>query len=156
MKKTVFQSMRGITLVELLIVLAIVLLLVATIVPSLAAFRKQQALQNTTNAIVGLLQEARSKTLASYETTFFSVYFDTATATLFSGGTYNASDQTNKVISFETPVTLQSTALTGGGATISFDRLKGTTSNHGTITVGISGGDTRTVSVNASGMITRN
>ncbi len=151
-----FKKEYGFSLIELLIIIGIVILLIVMIVPSLASFRKNQALQNTTNAIVSLLQEARGQTLASYNTTFYSVRFETDRAILFSGGSYNSSDTTNKVVVFDIPVVLQTTVLNGGGVSVSFDRLKGTTSQHGTITIGISGGESRTVSISSSGVITRN
>ncbi len=145
----------GFSLTELLVVVGVVLLLIAVIVPSLVSFRKQQALQNTTNTVVSLLQEARAKTTASYNSTFYSVVFDTNTATLFTGGTYTPGAAGNKSISFESPVTLQSTSLNVEGSTISFERLKGTATKYGTITVGIPGGATRTITVTQAGVISR-
>lgn len=141
---------------ELLIVIAVLGLVVAITVPSFASFRKNQSIQNTTNSMVSLLQEARTKTLASYNNTFYSVYFDTDSAILFTGGTYNSSDVGNKVVPYEAPVVLQSVTVAGGGSKVSFDRLKGTTSQSGTIVVGIPSGTTKTVTVSASGVVTRN
>ncbi len=146
---------QGITAIELLVVMGIVLVIGAITVPSLVSFRKDQALQNTTNAIVSLLQEARAKTLASYNNTVYSVVVDTTSATLFTGTIYNAQEVTNKIVSYESPVVRQSITLSGGGSTIIFDRLKGTTAQHGTLVVGITGGASKTITLSPSGVITR-
>lgn len=147
---------KGFTAIEVMIVIAIIVVVTLITVPSLITFRKSQAIQNTTNSIVSLLQEARTKTLASYNNTFYSVYIDTNEATLFTGGTYSSMDAGNKVVNYETPVVLKSVTLTGGGSQVSFDRLKGTTSQDGTIVVEIVGGESRTITVSSEGVITRN
>lgn len=154
MKNYFYQ--KGASVIEILVVLLVLGLLIAITVPSFISFRKNQSIQNTTNSIVSLLQEARTKTLASYNSTFYSVYFDTNSATLFTGGTYSSSDPTNKVVLYDSPVVLQSITVSGGGSNISFDRLKGTTSQSGTIVVGIPGGNTKTISVSSSGIVSRN
>ncbi len=151
-----FSSQKGISLIEIVIIIAVVGLIIAITAPALGKFRKSQSIQNTTNTVVSILQEARSKTLASYNNTFYSVYFGANSATLFSGGTYSAVDPNNKVVSYGSPVVLQSVTLVGGGSSVSFDRLKGTTSQSGTIVVGIPSGESKTVTVSASGAISRN
>ncbi len=154
MKKLFYN--QGLSVVELIMVIAVVAVLITLIVPSFISLRKNQALQNSTNSVVSLLQEARAKTLASYNNTFYSVYFGTNEAVLFTGGTYSSGNGTNKVVSYESPVTLQSTSFNGGGSQVSFDRLKGTTSQHGTIVVGISGGSSKTITVSDAGVVSRN
>jgi Tfp pilus assembly protein FimT len=146
---------KGLSAIELLVVIGVVVLLAVITVPSLMSLRRNQALQNSVNATVSLIQEARTKSLASYNNTFYSVYIDTTQAVLFTGGTYNAGDVSNKVVPYETPITLQSLSLQGGGSSIQFDRLKGTTAQHGTLSLGINGGESRTITVSASGLITR-
>lgn len=152
----ILSSQRGISAIEILIVIFVLGIIIATTVPALVSFRKNQSIQNTTNSIVSLLQEARTKTLASYNNTFYSVYFDTNSAVLFTGGTYSAVDTSNKVVPYETPVTLQSVTVAGGGSKVSFDRLKGTTSQSGTIVVGTADGVSKTITVSSSGVVSRN
>ncbi|MEK7227872.1 MAG: prepilin-type N-terminal cleavage/methylation domain-containing protein [Patescibacteria group bacterium] len=146
---------KGLTLIELIMVVAVIAIIVAITVPALISFRKNQAIQNTTNAITSLLEEARTKTLASYNNTFYSVHFETDKATLFTGSTYSSSDTTNKVVLYDTPVVLQSTSLSGGGVDVIFDRLKGTTSKYGTIMVQIPSGTSKTITISSGGVITR-
>ncbi len=146
---------KGLTVVELLMTISIIGIIIAIIVPSLGEFRKNQSIQNSTNAVVSLLEEARTKTLASYNNTFYSVKIESDKATLFTGGTYSSGGTDNKIIFYESPVVLQSVSLNGSVTQVSFDRLKGTTSQYGTIILQIPSGVSRTITVSAGGIITR-
>lgn len=152
---TFLKKNSGISIIEIILVLAVVALMFAIIVPSLISFRKNQAIQNSTNALVSLLEEARAKTLASYNNTFYSVFVDTDRATIFDGSSYSSTDSLNKVVFYESPIILQSISLNGGGSNISFERLKGTTTNYGTIILQIPSGSSKTITVSASGIVTR-
>jgi Tfp pilus assembly protein FimT len=147
---------RGISLIEIVVIMAIVGLMISVAVPGLVSFRKNQSIQNSTNSLMSLLDEARTKTLASFNTNFYSVKIESSRAILFTGSTYSSIDVNNKIILYESPVVLNSTALNGSGSVISFDRLKGTTSQYGTITLGIPSGVSKIVTVSSGGVITRN
>jgi prepilin-type N-terminal cleavage/methylation domain-containing protein len=147
---------RGFTLIEVVITSAIVVALVTVVAFPFLQFRKQQALQNTTNAVVSILNEARTKTLAAYNDTSYSVRLETSRAILFVGSTYDGSAVTNEYFEFESPIVLQSSSLQGGGTHISFDRLKGTTSQYGTITLAIPSGASKIITVSPTGSILKN
>lgn len=147
---------KGFTLIEFLISIAVIGVIIAITVPSLISFRKNQAIQNSTNAVVSLLEEARAKTLASYNNTFYSVKFDSDKATMFTGGTYSSASADNKVLLYEVPVVLQTVSLNGSGSSVSFDRIKGTTSQYGTIILQIPSSSSRTITVSAGGIVSRN
>jgi len=149
------KEKSGFTLVEVTVVVAIVALLAAIVSVPLINFRRQQALQNTTNGLVALLNEARTKTLGSYNNTTYSVHLASSDATLYTGASYTAGASSNQIFSFEYPVTA-TWSIAGGGANISFDRLKGTTSQHGTITLSTSSGVTRTITITSLGTVSRN
>jgi len=146
---------QGFSLIELVLIVAIIGVLIAVLVPSLVQFRAQQALQHSTNAVVGVLDDARSKTLASINNTSHSVYLTSTSTTLITGTTYDSNAPTNQVYTLDPSVTL-SWNLQGAGALISFDRLKGTINQYGTITITSSSGATRTVTVTLLGSIARN
>ena len=78
---------NGYTLIELAIVIAIIGIILAIVIVPLSKFRKQEALQNTTNAITSILNEARTKTLAGYNNTTYSVRIESTRAILFVGTT---------------------------------------------------------------------
>lgn len=149
-------AQHGRSVIELLLVIAILSLLVAVVATPFSNFRKTQALENTTNTVISILGEAHARTLAGVGDTNYGVHLATTAATLFAGSTYSSGASTNDVYTFETPVQLGTVSVNGGGSDVVFDRLKGTTGDYGTISVQISGGDTRTISVTATGSIKRN
>lgn len=150
------QKKNGFTVLELLMVVAIVGVLAAIISLPFSKFRNAQALQNSTNAVVALLNSARTKTLAAVNNTSYSVRIESSRAILYTGTTYSASEQTNEIVTYESPVTLSSISLNGGGSEVKFNRLKGTTSQYGTITLTLPDNQTRIITVSATGSVTRN
>ena len=146
---------KGVSVIEILIIIAIISALIAVIALPFGSFRSRQALENTTALAVSVLTEARARTMAGLGDTNYSVLFEANQLTLFSGPTYSSSHPDNEVFVYEQPVTLQSISVSGGGSKITFDRLKGTTSNSGSVILTIPSGDTRSLSVSGSGSINR-
>jgi prepilin-type N-terminal cleavage/methylation domain-containing protein len=142
----------GFTMLELLIVIAIIGALTALILPSFGTFRTRQALSNVRDMSVAYLNEARSRTLAGVDGTNYSVRFETNRIVLFAGATYDPDADTNEYAPFDAPVLLSNSALAGGGNTVTFDRLTGTTSDYGTLSF-VAGAQTSTITINASGTI---
>lgn len=150
-----YSSQSGLTIIEALLVFGIIAVITVVVIVPFSTFRQRQSLQNSTNAIVSVLNEARTKTLAGVNNTYYSVRLESGQITLFAGGTYLSGANANQVTVLESPTTA-SWSLQGGGATISFDRLKGTTSQYGTITISLPNGTTKTVTVSSLGAIVRN
>ncbi|HEY0980360.1 MAG TPA: type II secretion system protein [Candidatus Paceibacterota bacterium] len=147
---------KGFTIIELLIVLTIVGVLMGIASLPIIRFRREQALQNTTNAVLTVINEARAKTLAGTENTNYSVRLEADRAILFRGATYQSAAPTNQIFLYESPVVLGTVALSGGGSTITFDRLRGTTAHHGTLQLQLPSGTLRTITVTATGTVARN
>ncbi len=146
----------GFSLLEIVLVVSIIALLAAIVGLPFSKFRQAQALQNSANALVSILGEARTKTLAALDNTSYGVHIQSDQAILFTGTTYSPSASTNMTLLFEEPVTAQTISLAGGGSEVKFDRLKGTTDQHGTIVIALPNGQTRTITISATGTITRN
>lgn len=145
----------GLTIIEALVVFGVIALITVVVIVPFSTFRQRQSLQNSTNAIVSVLNEARTKTLAGVNNTYYSVRLENEQVILYAGGTYLSGASANQITVLESPTTA-SWSLQGGGATISFDRLKGTTSQYGTITISLPNGTTKTVTVSSLGAIVRN
>lgn len=148
-------SNAGFSLIEIVITIAVISALVAVVGLPLSRFRDSQALQNTTATVAAVLDDARTKTLAALNNTSYGVRLTSVDVTLFAGTTYTAGAAGNDVYVFETPVTA-SWSVAGAGNTILFDRLKGTTTSYGTITLRIPSGTTRTITISALGAVSRN
>lgn len=146
---------NGFTLIEILIVLAIIGLLITVVALPLNQFRNNQTLQNSTNSTIAVLNDARAKTLAGLDDSNYSIAIFSDKLVLFKGQTYSATDSTNENYFFDPGITA-SWSLIGGSNVISFDRLEGSTSQPGTITIQLSSGPTRVVTISSTGTVSRN
>jgi type II secretory pathway pseudopilin PulG len=151
-----YKHPEGFSLIEIVLIIGIIGVLAAVVSLPFAKFRQTQALENTTNAVIAILNEARTRTLGAVGNTSYSVRVESDQAILFTGTSYNLSTPSNQILSFETPVTMTGITLNGGGSNVSFDRLKGTTSQNGTIILSLPNGLTRTILVSATGSVSRN
>ena len=153
-----FLKAEGI--IPILVVIAIIVLLVAIIVPNLNKSRNEQLLKGATDDIVSLLTKARTQTLSSYNSMQYGVYLNATSATLFAGASYVAGNASNTVSLFDPSIAVatSSISLNGGGSSILFDRLTGGTNNYGTIVVNVSSDVSRnkTITVTKTGNISSN
>ena len=146
---------RGFTLVEVLIVIAIMAILSGVVIFSFSGMRARQDVDSNTEVITSLLKEARSRTLGSIDSTTYGVFIETNQVTLFKGASYIAGDPTNQTNSLSNTVTITAVSLNGGGSTIMFERLTGKTNNFGTMRVEFTSDTSvaRTITVDATGLI---
>lgn len=128
---------KGISLIEILIVVSIIAIISAIVVINLSNFRNQQVLQNTTEDVVSLLNEARNSTISSKNSNTYGVHFQSDKTILFSGASFT-SDPSNKQINLDSSVIIPVTGginLNGGGNDVIFTRILGDTTNNGTIII---------------------
>lgn len=152
---------KGFTVLELLIVLGIIGLLVRIIIPGLASFRNNQILKNNTQDIVSLLNQARSDTLSSLNSTNYGVHIETSRVVYFVGSNFTEPNSSNVVYTLDSNLQIPSSGginLNGGGANVVFDRLTGDTNNYGTIVIRLSSDATkqRTITINKTGILSSN
>lgn len=124
--------MRGFSLIEILIVVAIISSLASAVVFSIVSFRVQIDLNTTSQNILNVLRIARAKTLASEGASRYGVHFESGTFVLFKGASYNpfASDNEPHPLSANLEI---ANILISGGSEVIFDRLTGGTSNIGSV-----------------------
>lgn len=146
--------MKGFTLIEILLALAIVALLAAVGINSFSNFNAQEALQIETDKIVSLLARARSQTLSAKDGRAYGVHFEERTAALFRGGSYHASDAGTVTQTLHSAVQISSIALSGGGSEVVFQKLTGATAQSGTVTLALvrNPGMTQVITIAATGI----
>ncbi len=141
------------TLIEVLIVVAIVGILAAISVNGFGAFATRSGADASARVVLSALEEARARTLSAEGGTSYGVHFGSTTVTVFAGETYDAGDTSNEVRTLRR-AEISSVSLTGGANTIVFARLIGTASATGTVTVVQSVDVTlsRTITIHESGL----
>jgi prepilin-type N-terminal cleavage/methylation domain-containing protein len=146
--------MRGVTLLEFVVVIAIVVVLTSIIVNSFSAFKNNKVLDTGVENILSVLAKARGNTLASKNAYQYGVHFESAQIVLFQGAVYSVSDPNNEIISLDTSLEVSSISLAGGGSEVIFDRLTGKTSENGTIVIRVKSDTTKTktITIDATGI----
>jgi prepilin-type N-terminal cleavage/methylation domain-containing protein len=144
--------MRGFTLLEVLVVAAVIVLLAVISLVAFKNFNRNTALDADTRVVVSVIEAARQNTLSSKGDMQYGVRLESNAVVLFQGTVYNAANTSNK----RYPLTVHSSitkSLSGGGSDIVFKKLTGETDQHGSITVTLSDGSSKTIIVYKTGTI---
>ena len=146
--------MKGFTIIESLIGIAIIAIVATMFVSVFGIFRQSSDLTEAHSTIIGILQDARSRTLASESNSIYGVHFEQTQTVLFRGGTYDSSATSNEPYRLPTTVTISAISL-GGPSDVVFTRLIGTTTASGTITLQSIADSTatRTVTIFSTGVV---
>jgi len=146
---------KGFTIIEILVVLAIIGFLVAVVLPSLSTMRSNQVLKSAATDIFSALNKARSNTLSSVDSSEYGVHFESAKIVIFKGTTFSSADPSNEEILISSPASVSGISLSGGGAELYFNRLSGAPNKTGTITV-TNGSLSKVVTISATGAVSLN
>lgn len=149
------MNTRGLTVVELLVVIGIITLLVAASVPAYWNFLNRYQLDANAEDMAQVLRLAQSKTMQSEGDVVWSVHLVSGAGgsfTLFQGSTFVTRD-TAFDEAHDLPASL-SLSSTTPDADISFVKVEGSTADTGTITLDWPGGiESRVIGVNAAGRV---
>ncbi len=147
------QKNKGFTLLELIVVIAILVILSGVIIGAFVIFNTTEGVNKDTELVLETLRLARNQTLASKNEMQYGVHFSATNITLFSGATYNPSTSGNEIFALHAGDSL-SVNLNSGGDDVVFDRLTGATSESGTITITSSNSATsKNVTIYSTGLI---
>ena len=130
----------GLTILELLTVVAILIILTSISISLFRVFQKESGLTNTAEEIINMLRFAQNKTLASEESSQWGIYFSTSTSPqeyiLFKGSDYTSRDPAyDQVHKIPEKIEIYEIDLTGGGSEIVFERVLGSTNSSGDISL---------------------
>jgi type IV fimbrial biogenesis protein FimU len=146
-------STEGFTLLETVVVVGILLIIITLALDGMRSFRESSSLDQATDESLGLLREAREKTLAAEGGSAWGVHFTVGSVTLFRGGIYDTNDPSNNTVFVPSAVAASSINLTTTTASVVFDRLTGASPVTGTITfTGLRSGKTKRIQIFSSGL----
>ena len=143
------SDQKGFTFIEILIVVAILLILLALALPTYRIFIRESDLNTAYEELVGNIRAAQTKTLASEGESQHGIHFENDYYVLFQGNSYDGGDPNNEIRNLPDTIAIYDISLAGGAQEIVFERITGTTSQAGTIGLWVVAdqGKTRTVCI---------
>ena len=162
------KDKRGMTFVEVLVVVAILIILTLLTVPAFRFFQKELELNSNVEEIIGILRLARSKTLASERGSQWGVYFSTSTIPhqyiLFQGSDFSSrTTSSDEVYQLLEGLEISEIILSDLNGTdppnapikeVIFERLTGKTYQPGSISIkSKSSSEVKTIQIENSGKI---
>jgi prepilin-type N-terminal cleavage/methylation domain-containing protein len=146
--------MKGFTLIELIVVIAIAVLLGGLALPALRVAQKNSDLESVAESLMSVLRLAQNRTLASEEASQYGVFFDMTTSpdqyTLFKGTTFATRDVAEDELHIF-PQSVEISAATMPGNEIVFTRVTGSVANTGVVTLRLVADPAKEGSVYVSG-----
>ncbi|KKS23144.1 MAG: hypothetical protein UU82_C0039G0007 [Candidatus Nomurabacteria bacterium GW2011_GWC2_41_8] len=143
---------QGITVIELLIVIAVLGIIFSIIIPQFSKTRELQVLKSAVSDVMSSLNKAQSRTLASVDSSSYGVHFQADKVIIFKGIIFVADVSDNETINIISPATISTIALAGGGANLFFNRLSGAPSVTGSIVVS-STNFIKTITISSTGTV---
>ena len=134
MSKVKCQNL-GISLIEMIVVIAIGVVLATTVIISFSSFRNSKIVDVSADQILSVINEARVKTVSSEDYSRFGVRFEANRVVLFKGDVFTEPNYSNMETSLSPLVEISNISLNGGGAGIVFQKLTGKTSSYGSLRV---------------------
>lgn len=155
MKLQANEAVRGFSLLEIIIVIAIIVLVATIIVIPFSQFRNRQTLDGAAEEFSSLIALARAKTMSSEGNARYGIHFTSSSASLFQGASFPGDNESaNIVVNLSALVSISYT-LAGGGADMIFQRLTGDTTQSGTIIISLVADNTqqRVLTVETTGNV---
>lgn len=143
----------GFSLIEMIVVVAVMLTLVGLATASYRTFGQNVSLETAAQRVVIVLDEARNRTIGSEDDSHFGVHFETDKYVLFKGNVYDENSSDNVIHTLPTGIEISSIVLAGGGDDVAFAGVSGATTNTGTVTLQRSSDPavTQTIAISALG-----
>jgi prepilin-type N-terminal cleavage/methylation domain-containing protein len=145
--------MKGFSVIEILVVVAIIAIISGIVLTSFSSLNKNQALLTETDTILSMLDRARNRSVSSESATEYGLHFASSSVVLFVGKTYPAGSSTNETENINSRLTVSSINLTGGASDLYFKRISGKASATGTVVLSIAGGgQSKTITIYNTGL----
>jgi prepilin-type N-terminal cleavage/methylation domain-containing protein len=141
-------NQRGFTLVEVLLSMAIIGTLAGLSLPVYESFVRRNDLDLAAQQLAASLRRAETYARSVKQDAAWSVRIEPTSVVLYQGTNFGGRDT-----AFDETFTLPGSITTGGLSEIQFAKWSATPSSTGNITLTSSVNETRTIAVNAKGMV---
>lgn len=129
---------KGLTVIELLIIVAVLGVIILIVLPQFSKTRENQVLKSGVGDTLSSIDKARGETLSSLNSSEYGVHFQSDKVIIFKGKVFSAGAGDNETINIITPASISDVTLGGVSGTsgdIYFNRLSGSPSITGTVTI---------------------
>ena len=149
------KQKTGFTLIEIIVVLAIFSIILTLVISPFHEFRQNKLLIDSAEIIVSTLRTARANTLSAEADNQYGVLFESKQLIIFPGSEYSPEVMENQIIHLPQGVLIKQIDLNNGGQEVFFNRLIGTPSTIGVITLGFEGeiDKSQLIKISANGII---
>ena len=146
---------RAFSLIEFVVVIAIMLAILVFMALGLSSFRRSGFLNQGVQAAVSALRSARIRTISSQNLSPWGVHFSTSSQlTIFEGSSFSATSGDNEVINLPYSVVISNVSVASSSGDVVFLRPQGNTNNFGDVTISwIDGTSPSVIHIDASGVI---
>jgi len=141
---------KGFTIIELLLLIALLLILGTMTTAFTGRFLTQNAVENSTDQLVNELRKAQLNTMMGKSNSHWGVNYGSNAITLYKGNSY-----ATRVTAVDEVFTVNVNILISGLTDINYWPTNGTPSATATITITDNKGSTNQIVVNNQGMVTR-
>lgn len=140
--------MKGFTLVEMLLSVAILTLLTGLSLPVYETFVRRNDLDITSQTVVGALRQAATNARGVNEDSVWGVRVQASGITLFKGSSYAARDT-----AYDDTTVMPGSITPSGTSEVTFTKVSGAPNAAGSITLTSNTNTTRTITINAEGSV---
>jgi prepilin-type N-terminal cleavage/methylation domain-containing protein len=135
---------EGYTLIEIIVVIAIIGILSGVTYLSYRSTLQRQQLEQEASKVVAVFEEARSLSIAGKQGSVYGVHAESSKIVRFQGQSYAIGKASNVDQVLSPYVTISTITLTGGTSDVVFSRMGGTTTASGTLTLALVASTTQT------------
>lgn len=139
---------KGFTLIEMMLSVGILSLLAGLSLPVYQSFQNRNELDITTQSLASALRRAQTYSRGMNGDSQWGVAVQANTITLFKGSSYAARDT-----AYDESTAIATSTSTSGSTEIMFTKLTGLPATTGSFTLTSINNDSRTVTINAKGMV---
>jgi prepilin-type N-terminal cleavage/methylation domain-containing protein len=139
---------RGFTLMETMVVMAVLILVAGAVFPLYQKFEDDQVLKNAAWRTTSMIRQAESRAMTAAEDSAWGLFVSGSQATMFAGDSYAARDPSHDEV-----FTADSSVVFSGDSEVVFSKIDGTPSLPAATIFLATSSETITLNLNEKGLV---